>query len=390
MQQVLLALLLGTSLLLCTLSSATTMPRPATQVFVDPVAGDDSSPLGLSRAPLRSVHAAAAVVRKLLQQSPGTSVTVQLLPGLHHVGQQPIALGELDGGVAGGWVVWRSLYPDLPATVGAPIRVTGWKEHPTIKGALVAPLPPNVTKGSALRQFWVNGERALRTKLHGHGRQQGDNKNGYCHNLTNSTPTSLYPAGSAYDFSFENATDPSTWTNPSDVEFVFTSCDAINCWIEPRCTVESVEGKVVKLKQADNSSCFHRLYYYAQCFTNGKGPGRSLTCKGSQCRGRNPTSIENVNSSQPLCAMFEFRPSLCSNALDWLLILSQIGLNASGNTPGHWYYDRKAATISYVPRPGETAATLEASATTATQQHLVTLTSTNNIKWEGVQFAYGR
>jgi hypothetical protein len=70
--------------------------------------------------------------------------------------------------------------------------------------------------------------------------------------------------------------------------------------------------------------------------------------------------------------------------------LSQIGLNASGNTPGHWYYDRKAATISYVPRPGETAATLEASATTATQQHLVTLTSTNNIKWEGVQFAYGR
>eukprot|EP01047_Picozoa_sp_COSAG01_P114214 COSAG01_NODE_42895_length_435_cov_1.327381_1_plen_48_part_10 len=32
----------------------------------------------------------------------------------------------------------------------------------------------------------------------------------------------MYPAGSAYDFSFENATDPASWPNPSDVEFVCT------------------------------------------------------------------------------------------------------------------------------------------------------------------------
>ena len=160
-----------------------------------------------------------------------------------------------------------------------------------------APLPANVSKGSALRQLWVGGLRAQRTRVYGHGRQQGDNRMGYCHNLTNSTPTALYPAGSAYDFSFENATDTASWANPADVEFVFTSCDAINCWIEPRCTVESVDGKIVKLQQGDNSSCFHRLYYYAQCFNNGQGAGRSLTCKGSQCRGRNPTSIENVRSA---------------------------------------------------------------------------------------------
>ena len=82
-------------------------------------------------------------------------------------------------------------------------------------------------------------------------------------------------------------------------------------------------------------------------------------CRGEQCRGRNPTSIENV------------------------------GLNKTDNTPGHWYYDRKAATISYIPRAGETAATLEATATTATQQELVSLTGTKNVKWEGVHFAYG-
>ena len=33
-------------------------------------------------------------------------------------------------------------------------------------------------------------------------------------------------------------------------------------WIEPRCTVESVKGSVVRLKQDGNSSCWHRLYYY--------------------------------------------------------------------------------------------------------------------------------
>lgn len=114
--------------------------------------------------------------------------------------------------------------------------------------------------------------------------------------------------------------------------------------------MESVEGSIVKLKQADNASCFHRLYYYAQCFTNGKGKGRSLSCSGEQCRGRNPTSIENV------------------------------GLNATVNAPGTFYYDRKAATISYVPREGETAATLEATATTATQQELVTLVSTHAVR----------
>lgn len=128
-------------------------------------------------------------------------------------------------------------------------------------------------------------------------------------------------------------------------------CDAINCWIEPRCTVESVSGKIVKLKQSSgNSSCYHRLYYYAQCFNNGKGPGRT------GARGNNPTSIENVaeNFTQP----------------------------------GQWYYDRAEAQIWYLPRAGETAAMLEATATTATQQELLTVTGTQNLRFEGIQYAW--
>ena len=141
-------------------------------------------------------------------------------------------------------------------------------------------------------------------------------REGHCLNLTNVTRTPLYPNGAAFDFSTENATDPASWENPGDVEFVYTSCDAINCWIEPRCTVESVSGSEVKLKQDGNESCYHRLYYYAQCFSNGRGPGRT------GYRGMNPTSIENVASN-------------------W-------------SYAGQFYYDRAGGSIGYIPRPGET------------------------------------
>ena len=249
----------------------------ALEVYVDPLGGDDLSLSASSVQPLRTVHAAAAHVRQLLDLSPGVDIDVQLLPGLHHVGDGPLSLGPADGGRGNATVTWRSFGgPAAPATIGAPVRVTGWKAHPKVKGAFSAPLPSNITKGSSLRQFWVNGLRAERPKIYGHGRQPGDNRNGHCLNLTNITRTPMYPEGSQFDFNGENATDPSTWENPGDVEFVYTSCDAINCWIEPRCTVESVEGSKVSLKQSSgNSSCFHRLYYYSQCFNNGKGPGRT-------------------------------------------------------------------------------------------------------------------
>lgn len=233
----------------------------------------------------------------------------------------------------GGWVTWRSYDMANPAVVGAPIRVTGWKPHPTNANALSAPLPKSITKGSALRQLWVNGLRAERPSVWGHGRQPGDNREGFCLNLTNVTSTPMYPEGSEFDFSHENATKPSDWPNPGDVEFVFTSCDAINCWIEPRCTVAAVSGNIVSLKQDGNSSCYHRLYYYSQCFNNGKGPGRT------GARGRNPTRIENV------------------------------GTNFT--QPGQFYYDRSGGSIGYIPRAGETAKDVEATATTATQQELL-------------------
>lgn len=56
-------------------------------------------------------------------------------------------------------------------------------------------------------------------------------------------------------------------------------------------------------------------YYYLQCFNNGQGGDKGP-------RGRNPTSLENVASNF--------------------------------TQPGQFYYDRAGATISYIPRAGET------------------------------------
>ena len=211
-----------TLLSLCTSAFVVVAAAPI-QVFVDPRGGDDAAPppaaggSATRSTALRTVHAAAARVRSILAQSAGpVDVTMNLLPGVHHVGGGPLRLGPADAGK--GTVVWRSADPSDPAVLGAPIRVTGWKPHPTIKNAFSAPLPSNVSRGSPLRQLWVSGQKAERPVLFGTGRQPGDNRDGHCLNLTNVSATDMYPNGAAFDFTAESATDPSTWTNPGDVE----------------------------------------------------------------------------------------------------------------------------------------------------------------------------
>ena len=145
------------------------------------------------------------------------------------------------------------------------------------------------------------------------------------------------------------AANPASWRNPADVEFVYISCAAFNCWVEPRCNVESVAGNKVALRQSSgNSSCWHRLYYFGDGW-GGKPEGKAPY---------SPTSIENV-----------FDPS-------------------NFTAPGTFYYDRAAATFTYMPRAGETVATLEASATTATGEVILSLKGASNVVWQGAAFQY--
>ena len=95
-----------------------------------------------------------------------------------------------------------------------------------------------------------------------------------------------------------------------------------------------------------NASCFHRLYYY------GIGWGGKPTGKAP----KPPTSIENLRSN-------------FSHA-------------------GEFCYDRAAVTIEYIFRAGETLATLEATATTATKQEILIVNNTKDVAWRDVKFEY--
>ena len=118
-----------------------------------------------------------------------------------------------------------------------------------------------------------------------------------------------------------------------------------------RMTVTSLGSNVMLKQSSGNSSCYHRLYYYAQCFDNGNGPGR----QGK--RGVNPTHIENVEGN-------------------W-------------SFPGQFYYDRAGGTVGYILRDGETVAELEATATTAVVEELLIINNTKNVVWDSVNFEFG-
>jgi hypothetical protein len=324
------------------------------EVFVDPERGDDSNLLagGGKDAPLHTVHAAQATVRTLLAQHPTADIVVQLLPGAHTVGSEPLVLGPLDGGDSHSEqsVTWRSFDASSPAVLGAPIKVAGWKPHATVKGAFSAPLPANVSKGSPLRHLWVNGKRAERPVGYPAcpgGPCKASHATPPKFNLSMGVNTTMYPEGSQYDFA-HTGIDPSTWINPTDVEFVFTGCASFNCWVEPRCTVGKVEGSMVSLKQADNSSCFWRLYYF--------GIGWGGSPEGGGLWRKFPTALENLASN-------------------W-------------TQPGQWYYDRAQGSIGYIPRAGESLATLESTATTATAEMILLVNGSKNLRWENVGFEH--
>ena len=119
-------------------------------------------------------------------------------------------------------MVWKSVDAADPAVIGAPVQVTGWKAHPTIKGAFVAPLPPNITKGSTLRHFWVDGQRGARPTKYACSLKNGKN---VCNAANSSVPkatfpftlagnSTMYPKGSWYDVAAGAGVgvgDPSSW-----------------------------------------------------------------------------------------------------------------------------------------------------------------------------------
>ena len=313
--------------------------------------------------------AARSAVRDLLAAS-STDVTVRLLGGRHRVPPGGLALGARDGGQSPAQrVVWRSDDGRSPATVDGGVALPGpWTPSGKVKGALRAAVPPQLlarlggagaagesptaNTAATLRQLWVGGRRAQRPVLYavnqdGTGPLPGPP---CCAQPCRNREPPYYPCPGCncsvtnttdgYDFS-ANHVDPSEWENVGDVEFVFHFPGEWTPWIEPRCTVDSVAGKVVKLKQP----CFGDL---AQ---------RNLGPTKQQMRPMVP-------------------PAWIENTL------------ANFSTPGTWYFDRQDASILYIPRSGEDPETIAASAYTSVEETILLVNGTRNLEWSGVAFEH--
>ncbi|HVX42507.1 MAG TPA: fibronectin type III domain-containing protein, partial [Mycobacteriales bacterium] len=132
------------------------------------------------------------------------------------------------------------------------------------------------------------------------------------------------------------------WTNPGEIEFVYRGGENNGNfqWAEPRCQVKSITGDANSSTITMSDPCFR----YAD---------------GQRSSGLTPpTSIENV-------------PQLL-------------------DSPGEWYLDEHAGTISYIPRAGEDMSTAKVVAPVAESLLEVTGTADHaieNLSLRGITFA---
>ena len=267
-----------------------------------------------------SLEEARNVARKLRQSK--STVDVFLLPGVHRL-VRTLDLGPEDSGVH-----WQSTDTLRPAVVSGGTRITGWARHSTRRELFVAPAPKALREAATpIRQLWVNDLRAERPYIYIPG------------NLTNIT--------AGFDFS-RSGLNPSKWANPTHVEFIFH----VRWWTQSRCTVASVSGHTVKLKQP----CIldvtayqgQRAPYNQLCDVHGGYPIPGTACGVAY--------IENVRQNL--------------------------------TRPGQFYYDKAAEQVLYFPRQGETLGSVEASAVTSLLETLLHVNGTQQASWQGVQYSH--
>lgn len=242
----------------------------AVNLFVDPLFGSDAPGFGGSvSSALRSLLAAKAAVRShLASKDTNASIRVKLLPGRHLVTGGPLLLNERDGGKShtNQRVVWESYDVSDPAIIDGGTLVGSWSKSTDIEGAFIAPVPSALGVNPTLRQLWVNGKRAERPILYPinlDGRWPGAaGQKPCCPSPCRNREAPYYPCPSCncsltntthgFDFTAVNWNarhDPTQWKNAGDVEFIFHFPGQWTPWIEPRCTVANITGKLVDLKQ---------------------------------------------------------------------------------------------------------------------------------------------
>ncbi|MGW5691804.1 fibronectin type III domain-containing protein [Streptomyces asiaticus] len=275
-------------------------PRPTADVYVAPN-GDDRAP-GTRTAPVRTPERARDLVRKRVPHQ-SVDLTVHLAPGTYRL-DRPLVLDPRDSGGNGHRVIWQG---GRGTVFSGGRAVRGWRPVKGGAGLWSAPAPAGLDN---TRQLYVNGVRAQRAR--------------------GPIPVTLTATATGYTASADTL---ARWRNPSDIEFVYPSGEALwniqqyglGPWTEPRCPIGSMTGTTVTMAQPcwDNST---RRVEFPDI------PGRSINMVGPAklTGGALPGYVENA---------FE--------------VLDQ---------PGEWYLDRHTRTVYYRPRSGENPRTADVEA----------------------------
>ncbi|MBU6411297.1 MAG: right-handed parallel beta-helix repeat-containing protein, partial [Verrucomicrobia bacterium] len=303
----------------------------AQTVYVSPT-GNDRNP-GTEAHPFRTLDRARDWARSHHQNQTG-DLTIYIEGGTYRL-TEPLALDARDSGGGGHDVIYAAVPGQRPVISGG-IRIAGWKRVDAKMNLWSASAPAGFTY---TRQLYINGVRAERTR----GR----------------LPVKLTETKTGY---LADSPLMAGWRNPGDIEFVYTGgnglwsehSEGLGPWTEPRCPVGGIQGAAITMAQPcwDNST--KRIL-----LPPSSGFHRTANLVGPASIGREPEYVENARE---------------------LL-----------GTPGQWYFDRRAGTFYYVPRPGEDM--IRADVEAPVLEKLISGEGTesapiHDIIFKGVQFSY--
>ncbi len=274
--------------------------------------GSDNNP-GTIDSPFQTLDHARSVVSGLVNSMSG-DIVVNLRGGTYNL-NQPLQFGAGDSGANGYNVIYQAYGNEIPVISGGQ-TITGWSQHDSGKNIWQA----SVSSSLQTRQLYVNGTRAVRARS------------------TTGLPGTITQTATGY-----TTTDTSLqiWSNPGDIEFVYTGGGANNQgnWVEQRCGVSSISGNASSTTITMKQPCYDNAY------TRKQANNQNIT---------NPTYIENNYT-----------------------LLDQ---------PGEWYLDHAASTLYYIPRSGEDMSS--ATVVAPTLETLVSGNGVHNVQFTGITFAY--